>query len=136
MRLLDTLLLHLAHDPLFAITIPSKTQSYLAMGRPIMAGVAGEAAEFLREFGAALTAPPEDAEALAQAICALADLPHDRPEAMARAGQNFHRRELSFDEGPRLTLTLIEGLNCKRGKAHQSHGGRDKVNGWVGPGFG
>jgi glycosyltransferase involved in cell wall biosynthesis len=106
----DGLLLHLAHDPLFAITIPSKTQFYMAMGRPIVAGVAGEAADLLRESGAAFVAPPEDAEALAQAICDLADLPRDRREEMGRKGQDFYRRTLSFEEGMRQTLALIEGL--------------------------
>src|SRR5512139_1186682 len=36
----DALLLHLRDDPLFAITVPSKVQFYLAMGKPIIAGIA------------------------------------------------------------------------------------------------
>ena len=71
----DALLLHLADGPLFEITIPSKTQVYLAMGRPIVAGVSGETAELLRQSGAALVAPPQDAPALAETMCAMADLP-------------------------------------------------------------
>jgi len=106
----DGLLLHLADDPLFAITIPSKTQFYLAMGRPIVAGVGGEAADLLRESGVALIAPPEDPEALAAAICALADLPRDRREAMGRAGQAFYRRTLSLEQGLKQTLAVIDGV--------------------------
>jgi colanic acid biosynthesis glycosyl transferase WcaI len=105
----DALLLHLADDPLFEITIPSKTQFYLAMGRPIVAGIAGEAAGLLRESGAALIVPPMDAEALARAICDLADMPHARREAMGRAGQKFYHRSLSFEEGVVRTLSLVEG---------------------------
>jgi len=103
----DALLLHLARDPLFAITIPSKTQFYLAMGRPIIAGIAGEAADLLRESGAALIAPPEDAEALADAICTFADRPQAKREAMGRAGQDFYRRSLSFEQAIGRTLAVI-----------------------------
>ena len=105
----DALLLHLADDPLFAITIPSKTQFYLAMGRPIVAGVAGEAAEILRESGAAIVAAPGNAEALATAIRSLADLPLERRDAMGRNGQDFYRERLSFDQGIAKTLELLRG---------------------------
>jgi glycosyltransferase involved in cell wall biosynthesis len=108
----DALLLHLANDPLFEITIPSKTQFYLAMGRPIIAGIAGEAASLLRESGAALVVPPTDAEALAQAICDFAALPRAHREAMGVSGQLFYNRTLSFEEGMARTLALIEGTNA------------------------
>jgi colanic acid biosynthesis glycosyl transferase WcaI len=108
----DGLLLHLADDPLFEITIPSKTQFYLAMGRPIIGGVSGEAARLLRESGAAFIVPPMDAAALAQAMCDLADLPPARREAMGKAGQRYYRRYLSFEEGMARTLALLEGTNA------------------------
>jgi colanic acid biosynthesis glycosyl transferase WcaI len=41
----DVLLVHLKDDPLFRITIPSKTQAYLAAGKPILMGVRGDAAD-------------------------------------------------------------------------------------------
>src|SRR6185312_15394395 len=45
------LVLHLWDDPLFEITIPQKTQFYMAMGKPILIGVRGEAAEFVTQAG-------------------------------------------------------------------------------------
>ena len=106
----DALLMHLADDPLFAITIPSKTQAYLAMGRPIVAGVAGEAAELLRASGAALVAPPCDAAALAQAIARLADTPRAEREAMGRRGRRFYRRQFAFELGVGRTLQVLDGI--------------------------
>lgn len=106
----DALLLHLAADPLFEITIPSKTQVYLAMGRPIVAGIAGAAADLLRESRAALVVPPQDAAALAEAICAMADLPPGRREAMGRDGQRFWRRHLSFDDALARTVAVLDGI--------------------------
>jgi colanic acid biosynthesis glycosyl transferase WcaI len=44
----DALLLPLAEDPLFEITLPGKTQSYLNAGRPIIGFLDGEGAAVLR----------------------------------------------------------------------------------------
>jgi glycosyltransferase involved in cell wall biosynthesis len=109
----DALLLHLADDPLFAITIPSKTQAYLAMGRPIVAGIAGEAAELLEASGAALVAPPGDADALAGAIEALADMPPQARRRMGLKGQDFYQRNLAFRQGMDRTLELLAGTHLK-----------------------
>ena len=109
----DALLLHLADDPLFAITIPSKTQVYLAMGRPIVAGIAGEAAELLQQSGAALIAPPGNPQALAQAICALADMPLQQREAMGQAGARFYRENLSFERAMDQTLAVLQGARAR-----------------------
>lgn len=57
MRAADTLLVNLKDDPLFSITIPSKIQTYLAVGRPIIAGVRGNAAELIKESGAGVIVP-------------------------------------------------------------------------------
>lgn len=105
----DALLLHLRDDPLFAITIPSKTQFYLAMGRPIVAGVNGEAAELLRASGAARVVPAGSPAELARAIGDLADLPRDQRERMGKRGSDFYRRNLSFSKSMDRTVALLEG---------------------------
>ena len=110
----DALLMHLADDPLFSITVPSKTQFYLSLGRPVVAGVAGEAADLLRRSGAAMVAPPGDAQALADAIAAMADTPRDRREAMGRQGLAFYREILSFDQGMDRTLRLLDGTYAEQ----------------------
>jgi glycosyltransferase involved in cell wall biosynthesis len=103
----DALLVHLADDPLFAITIPTKVQAGLAYGRPIVAGVAGEAATLLERSGAALVVPPEDAPALAAAICRIANLSVAEREAMGRRGRQFYDEHLSFDRAIDRTLQAI-----------------------------
>jgi colanic acid biosynthesis glycosyl transferase WcaI len=64
----DGLLVHLKKDPLFAITIPSKTQVYMASGKPILCGVEGDAARMVASADAGICFPPEDPEAMANAI--------------------------------------------------------------------
>lgn len=105
----DALLIHLGDERLFDITIPSKTQSCLAIGRPIVAAVNGETAELLRESAAAIVVPPANPRALADAIFQMADKSPSERERMGRAGAQFYRGHLSFSRGMDRTLALIEG---------------------------
>ncbi|HEY7958638.1 MAG TPA: glycosyltransferase family 4 protein [Sphingomicrobium sp.] len=105
----DALLLHLGDDCLFDITIPSKTQYYLAMGRPIVAAVNGETAGLLRKSGAAIVVPPADPPALASAMIEMAERSVGQRERMGRAGADFYRDNLSFSKGMNRTLALLHG---------------------------
>jgi glycosyltransferase involved in cell wall biosynthesis len=107
----DALLVHLTDHPLFTITVPSKVQAYLATGRPIAAGIAGEAARLLAESGAALVAPPGDPVALATAIAALADTPADALRRMGLKGRSYYLRNLAFQQGLHRTLRLLDGTH-------------------------
>ena len=107
----DALLVHLTDHPLFTITVPSKIQAYLATGRPIAAGVAGEAARLLVDSGAALVAPPGDADALAKIIAALADTPADARRRMGLNGRRYYQRNLAFRRGVHRTLRLLDGTH-------------------------
>lgn len=97
----DVLLVQLKNDPLFAITIPSKTLAYLASGRPILCAVPGDGADVIRESGAGLVAPPEDAGALAEGIRSLYAMPANEREAMGDAGRQYYMehftRKISVD---------------------------------------
>ncbi len=98
-RTADVVLVPLRAVPLFRSFIPSKMFEILACGRPILASLEGEAADILRASGAALVVPPEDVEALAQALTRLAGDPALREELASRgrpcvAGQ-FDRRKLA-----------------------------------------
>ena len=107
----DALLVHLTDHPLFTITVPSKIQAYLATGRPIAAGIAGEAARLLAESGAALVAPPGDAEALAKIIAVLADTPADARRRMGLNGRHYYQRNMAFQRGVHRTLRLLDGTH-------------------------
>ncbi len=91
------LLVHLRDDPLFAVTIPSKTQAYLAAGRPIVMAVRGDAADLVKQAGAGVFAEPDNPESIAEAVRKLAEMtPVDR-ERIGRAGRAFYERELAID---------------------------------------
>jgi colanic acid biosynthesis glycosyl transferase WcaI len=102
------LVLHLVDEPLFSITIPSKTQFYLAMGRPIVAGISGDAARLLERSGAALVVHPCDPGALARALCTMADMPAAKRHALGASGRHFYLNELSFERGLAQILQVLE----------------------------
>jgi colanic acid biosynthesis glycosyl transferase WcaI len=115
----DALLVHLTNDPLFAITIPSKTQAYLAAGKPIIIAVAGDAADLVRRSGAGVTVPPENPAALAEAVRAMAALPKDVRDNLGRKASAFYAAELSLD----CALSRLESIflqvveECRRTKS-------------------
>jgi glycosyltransferase involved in cell wall biosynthesis len=69
--LADLCLVPLRNIPLFETFIPSKMFEIMAMARPIVASLRGEAADILRESGGAIVVEPEDSRAIAEAILAL-----------------------------------------------------------------
>ena len=107
----DALLVHLADHPLFDITLPSKVQAYLAMGRPIAAGLSGEAAQLLVDSEAALVVRPGDSATLADAIAALADTPAEDLRRMGLNGRAYYQRNLAFQQAMHRTLHLLEGTH-------------------------
>lgn len=95
----DALLVHLRRDPLFAVTIPSKTQAYMAVGKPLLMAVDGDAADLVRESGGGVVAPSEQAEAIAEAAQALAALAPDALLAMGQRANAYYREHLALDVG-------------------------------------
>jgi glycosyltransferase involved in cell wall biosynthesis len=97
--LTDVLLVHLKKEPLFEITIPHKVLTYLGAGRPILAAVAGDAASLVIEAGAGLVCPPENPQALCEAVRRLYLMPLEERRTLGKHGlqaahTRFSRNEL------------------------------------------
>ena len=95
----DALLVHLKDDPLFRITIPSKTQAYLAAGKPILMGVRGDAADLVKRSCSGVVCEPGNPRSIAGAVKELAEARCERLADMGRSGRAFYDRELSFSVG-------------------------------------
>jgi glycosyltransferase involved in cell wall biosynthesis len=98
---IDAGLVLLRRADTFKTVLPSKMFETMAMDRPIVMGVEGEAAALLAQAQAGIAIQPQDAEALAAALVRLAD---DRGQAAAlgAAGrafvtEHFDRRKLARD---------------------------------------
>jgi glycosyltransferase involved in cell wall biosynthesis len=109
----DVLLVHLKDDPLFAITIPSKTQAYLAVGKPILMGVRGDAADLVTQAQAGMTVTPENDEAIADAVLRMASLPAAERRQMAENSVKFYHDHLSLKIGSRKFSDLFQRLLCR-----------------------
>ena len=108
--LADVLLVHLKDDPLFEITIPSKTQAYLAIGKPILMAMRGDAAGLITESGGGVVCRPDDPADLAAAVRALAG--KDRAELleMGSKGRAYYWDNLALEVGTRHFIGLFEQL--------------------------
>lgn len=95
----EVLLVHLKDSALFSITIPSKIQSCLAMGRPVLAAVSGDAARLVELSGAGVVCAPGQPYMLADAAHRMAGLERQEREAMGTNGSGFYLRELSMAKG-------------------------------------
>lgn len=95
----DALLVHLKKDPLFSITIPSKTQAYMAAGKPILMAVDGDAADLVRDAGCGVVSESDNPRALADAVLTLMQTPVVERDRMAESGQVYYRKELCLRVG-------------------------------------
>jgi glycosyltransferase involved in cell wall biosynthesis len=102
--LADVLLVTLRKQQIFSLTIPSKVQSYLACGKPIVAALGGEGARVVQEAGAGLTPSPEDPKALANAILEMYHMPEESRRTMGLRGRGYF--ETHFERG--LLLERLE----------------------------
>ena len=111
----DAMLVTLRNEPVFALTIPSKLQSYLACGRPIVAALDGEGARVVREAGAGVAVPAGDARALADAVLMLARQPRAEREAMGASGRRYFERHFERT----LLIARLESwmINLAAGRA-------------------
>lgn len=108
----SALLVHLASNPVFDITVPQKTQAYLAAGKPLLMAVGGESARIVREAGAGFSAKPCDPEDIASKALALSRKTEAELENFGCSGMSFYREFMSQVHGvsqiSKLILELCE----------------------------
>lgn len=102
----DAMLVTLKKEPIFALTIPSKVQSYLACGRPVVAALDGEGAGVIAEAQAGLTCGAGDSAGLAAAVLQMAELTSERRQAMGHCGRRYFERH--FEK--HLLLACLETI--------------------------
>ena len=113
----DALLVSLKDEPIFAMTIPGKLQSYFAAGVPVLAMLNGEGAEIVDGAGAGLSCPAGDGAALAVVVRKMAGMGIEERQEMGRRGRAVSEEE--FDRGALISrlLSWFENLSAV-GKGH------------------
>ena len=102
----DACLVHLRKTELFETVIPSKIFEMMAMGKPIIMGVRGEALRIVEEAGAGVAMEPESAESLLACIEKLRSgnlFPADYPQRV----REYLRRNYSRDALAEKMLNVI-----------------------------
>ncbi len=93
----------------FTTVVPSKMLEIMAVGRPIVLGVRGEASALLERAGAGVAIEPENAEQLVAALAALRADPQ-RSRQMGESGRQFVRREFLRESLAQRYLHLLTRL--------------------------
>lgn len=107
MQKASALLVTLADQPIFAATVPSKVQAYLAAGKPILACLNGEGARLVEEANAGLISRAENAGELAESVLHLHQMTHVEREKLGGNGRRYFKEHFDHDL---LTDRLIEHL--------------------------
>jgi colanic acid biosynthesis glycosyl transferase WcaI len=95
----DALLIHLKASPAYEVTIPSKTQSSLALGKPILMATGGEAAALVRQACAGVFSKPCNAATIASAAIELANKSEAELSVMGANASRFYKENLSMANG-------------------------------------
>ena len=107
MQAADVQLVTLRDLPLFHLTMPSKVQTILAMGSPVIVSAPGDVANLVQRAGAGFSCPPGDADALAAAIRRMHALPPSSRARLGDSGKAFYDRELSERIGAERLVTAL-----------------------------
>ena len=98
MQKAGALLVTLADQPAFALTVPNKVQAYMAAGRPILACLNGEGARLVTEAEAGLSIPAQNAGRLAAAVMQLYRMPAEARAQMGINGRRYYEAHFHHDK--------------------------------------
>lgn len=112
----NALLVHLRKDPLFEITIPSKTQAYMAVGKPVLMAVDGDAADLVRQSSSGVVAESENPQALAEAAERMASLNAEELVAMGQRARAYYQQHLALQVGVKRFGEVFRRLGMEQDK--------------------
>lgn len=116
MSLAQVMLVHLKDNLIHEITVPSKIQAYMNVGKPILIGAIGDAADLVVKAGAGIRCQPEEPVEIAQAVRELRNMPAEQLQAMGQAGKSYYDAELSRKVGARRYEEIFQRVVAERRK--------------------
>lgn len=119
LALADVLLVHLRKDPLFEITIPSKTQAYMAIGKPLLMAVRGDAADLVVRAGCGIAIDSENPKQLADTVDLFAAMPINQLKNLGDNGRSFYREKMSLEVGVSKFVSIFQLLSRKAYNSEQ-----------------
>lgn len=113
----DALLVSLRDEPIFALTVPSKVQAYLACGKPILASLRGEGAAIVESAQAGLVVPPSNPGELSRAMMQVASMPSTELAMMGARAERVYRECFSLDTVVDTLVIKLESVLNERAAA-------------------
>jgi colanic acid biosynthesis glycosyl transferase WcaI len=105
----DILAIHLRDEELFKITIPSKTQSSMALNKPLLVAVGGEVNGMVEKARAGVTAMPESTISIKNALSDFLDN-FDEWEAMGNNSRKYYEEHFSMLSNYKRIDCLLEEI--------------------------
>ena len=96
--LADILLVTLKDEEIFALTIPTKIQSYLACAKPIIASLAGEGAKIIEDSKSGFSCSPGDSSKLAELVLKMYSMDVRKRQAMGLNGRKYFENNFSREK--------------------------------------
>jgi colanic acid biosynthesis glycosyl transferase WcaI len=109
----DAMLVSLTDTELFSITIPSKVQTYLASGKPIIAALNGEGSEIINKWKAGMSCPATNPKRLAETIEKMSLLSKIELEQMGENSFNCYKSEFEREKLINILEQEFESLSFK-----------------------
>lgn len=105
----DAMLVSLRNEPIFALTVPSKVQAYMACGKPILASLTGEGAVVITDARAGIVVSPSTPEALGEAMAMVASMRPDELRTMGQLARRAYEQHYSLGA---VTSRLVANLDA------------------------
>lgn len=95
--LADAMLVTLKNNFIFSLTIPSKTQAYMASGKPILTMMSGAGNDVVEEAKCGLTAKAEDYETLAANVKKMYTMTREERMRMGESARSYYAEHFAKD---------------------------------------
>lgn len=93
---------------------PNKLFDYMAAAKPIICSVSGDVADLVNQSGVGYSVPPEDPQALADAVIKLAAMPIEELMAMGIRGRNVVEHDFSRVNLANRLVNVIQSANDQK----------------------
>lgn len=104
-RKADIMLVSLADEVVFNMTLPAKVQAYMSCAKPILGMLNGEGQEIIAKAGCGKWVDANDVDGLAQTVLAFSRMPAEEREAMGRNGYEYYMRYFQ----KKVCMDIVDG---------------------------
>ena len=107
----DVLLAALNNNPLFAITVPAKIQSYLPSGKPILVSMDGEGSQLIQDSKSGVACAANSAQELAEGALHLYNASQSERDEMGANGREYFFKNFKRDDLLNKLEDIFQSIN-------------------------